>query len=391
MNIGIIDNEFVTRSRHNFPNLALMKLSSHHKLKGDEVMLTNFDLISSNNLFKEEYDTIYVSRVFSDTYTPDFIFKMSNVITGGSGFKYDKAESLNNDIEHCKPDYDLYKGIGKGQYYENFSIGFTTRGCIRQCPFCINVNSKKVYKHSPVNEFLDESKPFIMLLDDNITAYSGFFDVFDMLNNIGKPFVYKQGMDFRLLTEKKMKTLWASNYYSTSKKTGGQNKGGRVFHFAFDDINDYDLIEKRLKQYYYLKPYAFVVQFYVLCGFDRDDKYDESFFKFDIESILRRIDLLFRYNAQPYIMIHENVKYSPYADLIYDLRNTFNNIMNYAHGIEYALDRFKKTKLRDYIYKNHKWFLKTKHETRLYRNLNDFEKNREGRKKEIRQLRTDLY
>ena len=36
---------------------------------------------------------------------------------------------------------------------------------------------------------------------------SGFFKVFERLNNTGSPFVFKQGMDFRLLTEKKMKVL----------------------------------------------------------------------------------------------------------------------------------------------------------------------------------------
>lgn len=381
MKIGLIDNEYSKRQKHNFPNLALMKLSSFHKNNGDDVRLTNFDLISADNLFKEDYDKIYISKVFTDTNTPHFVKDMDNVIFGGSGFFYDKAIPLHKDIEHSKPDYSLYESVCKGQYYEKFSIGFTTRGCIRQCPFCINRNYKKVSEHSLVSEFLDESRPYIMLLDDNITAYKGFFDVFNMLNETGKPFVYKQGMDFRLLTEKKMKVLWESNYYSTSKKSGRQEKGGRVYHFAFDDINDYDLIEKRLKQYYFTKPYAFVIQFYVFCGFDREGKYDEQFFKFDIESILSRIDLLFKYNAQPYIMIHENIKLSPYSDLVYDLRNIFNNIMNYAQGIEYALDRFKKTELRNYIFKYHPWFLKAKYETRLYKNLNAFEKSkREGEK-----------
>lgn len=374
MKIGIIDNDLVMNKKHNFPNLALMKLSNFHKINGDDVVLTNFNMIH-NNLFKEEYDIIYISKVFSNTHTPKFVRNMPNVVLGGSGFNYDKAQPLKNEIEHTKPDYNLYNNICNGKYYEKFSIGFTTRGCIRQCQFCINKNYKTVHKHSDINEFLDESKPFIMLLDDNITAYKGFYDVIDMLNDTGKPFVYKQGMDFRLLNEKKMHKLWNSNYYSTSIKSGKQEKGGRVYHFAFDDINDYDIIEKRLKQYYFTKPYAFVIQFYILCGFDRTGKYDELFFKFDIESILRRIDLLFKYNAQPYIMIHENIKLSPYMDLIYDLRNIFNNIMNYSQGIEYALERFKKTKLRDYIYKNHAWFLKSKYKTRLYKNLSDFELN----------------
>jgi hypothetical protein len=324
-------------------------------------------------MFTETFDTVYVSKVFSDTQTPAFIDNLSFVKKGGSGFYYDLAEKLPNEIEHIKPDYEIYNKTG--EYYKNFSIGFITRGCIRQCSFCINRNYKKVdFASSPI-EFIDEKRPFIMLLDDNITAYKDFEGVFNELNAIGKPFVFKQGMDFRLLNEKKMQILWNSNYYSTSKKTGKQDKGGRVFHFAFDNIEDSELIEKRLRQYFFSKPYAFVIMFYVLTGFDRNGIYDEAFFEKDFEDILKRIALLFKYNAQPYIMIHEDIKLSPYKDRIYELRNIFNNIMNYAQGTKYALDRFGKKELKKLIEDKYSWFLDVKYETRLYRNIPESERS----------------
>lgn len=369
MRIGLIDNDMCTRKTHNFPNLALMKLSAYHKSIGNEVQLINFDMINPNALFNEDFDKVFISKVFSDTPTPKFIDELSNVEKGGSGFYYDLAEKLPNEIEHIKPDYDLYNC--DGEYYKNFSIGFITRGCIRKCSFCINRGYSKVDFCSYPTEFIDENKPFIMLLDDNITAYKDFEGVFEMLNATGKPFVFKQGMDFRLLNEKKMQILWNSNYYSTSKKLGRQEKGGRVFHFAFDNIEDSPLIEKRLQQYFYTKPYAFVVMFYVLCGYDRKSKYDTDFFEADFESILRRIALLFKYNAQPYVMIHEDVKLSPYKDRIYELRNIFNNIMNYAQGTRYALDRFGKKELKSLIEEKYSWFLDVKYETMLYRNMSD--------------------
>lgn len=210
-----------------------------------------------------------------------------------------------------------------------------------------------------------------MLLDDNITAYKDFKGVFERLNDIGKPFVFKQGMDFRLLNEEKMNILWNSNYYSTSK-SGRQDKGGRVYHFAFDNIEDAPLIERRLKQYFFTKPFSFRVVFYVLCGFDRKEKYNAVFFESDFESILLRIAMLFKYNAQPYIMIHENVKLSPYKDRIYELRNIFNNIMNYAQGTRYALDRFGKKELKALIEEKYSWFLDIKYETRLYKNIPNY-------------------
>lgn len=371
--IGLIDNDMITRQTHNFPNLAIMKLSAWHKMQGDDVKLINFDMINPMNMFTEIYDTVYISKVFSDTLTPKFIDNLPFIKKGGSGFFYDLAERLPNEIEHIKPDYGIYNKTG--EYYKNFSIGFITRGCIRQCSFCINKNYKKVDFASNPIEFIDEKRPFIMLLDDNITAYKDFEGVFNELNAIGKPFVFKQGMDFRLLNEKKMRILWNSNYYSTSKKTGKQDKGGRVFHFAFDNIEDYELIEKRLRQYFFSKPYAFVIMFYVLTGFDRKGIYNEAFFEKDFEDILKRIALLFKYNAQPYIMIHEDVKLSPYKDRIYELRNIFNNIMNYAQGTKYALERFGKKELKKLIEEKYPWFLDVKYETRLYKNIPESERS----------------
>ena len=55
--IGLIDCD-----SHNFPNLALMKLSSWHKLHGDNV---EWAIPLMGN-----YDRIYASKIF--TFSPDF-------------------------------------------------------------------------------------------------------------------------------------------------------------------------------------------------------------------------------------------------------------------------------------------------------------------------------
>jgi hypothetical protein len=108
----------IIKQRHPSPNLALMKLSAYHKARGDEVYL-NFPL--------QQPDITYASCVFSwnakrRASVPD------EAIVGGSGIDL-KAE-LPPEVEHTKPDYSLYPGI-------NYSMGFTSRGCIRKCPWCI--------------------------------------------------------------------------------------------------------------------------------------------------------------------------------------------------------------------------------------------------------------
>lgn len=368
MNIGLIDNELCSRKNHSFPNLAIMKLSSYYKKQGHNVKLINFDEIDPNSLFVSKFDKVFISKVFVDTFTPDWIDKLDFIKKGGSGFFYDKAEPLPYDIEHSFPDYNIYNSIPscKHSYYKDYSIGFITRGCIRQCPFCINKNTKTVQFNADINEFYDKNRPYIMLLDDNITAYKGFYDIFDKLDNLGTPFVFKQGMDFRLLNNKKMQRLWSANYLSSDRNK--QKKGARVYHFAFDNIGDYDLIEKRLKEYYYNKPYAFKVFFYVLIGFDRENKYDYSFFKKDVSDLLKRVELLFKYNAYPYVMIHENINKSPFSNILKTLKNILNNPLYITNkSIKDALIQSKLYYCIKWLEDNEPWFLDLTFNSKLYK------------------------
>lgn len=57
MTIGLIDVD-----GHNFPNLALMKLSGYHKHLGDDVRWWNGF---------ETYDVVYMSKVFDETYSAE--------------------------------------------------------------------------------------------------------------------------------------------------------------------------------------------------------------------------------------------------------------------------------------------------------------------------------
>jgi len=99
--------------RKTFPNLALMKLSAFHKQKGDAVFL-NFPLAKS--------DITYVSKVF--TWSKDFDSK--DAIYGGIGINPEVR--LPEEVEHIMPDYSLYD--------IDFSMGYTSRGCPRKCPWC---------------------------------------------------------------------------------------------------------------------------------------------------------------------------------------------------------------------------------------------------------------
>ena len=303
--IGIIDADLIARKKHRFPNLASMKISGWHKEKGDQVeLITSWELT-------DQYDKIYLSKVFTDTQIPDEILTLPNLSYGGTGFFYDKAPKLPDEIEHHMPDYHLYDtwvqeqlALGERRkdyaYYLDYSIGFMTRGCFRQCEFCVNKNYKKAEIHSALSEFYDPSRKKICLLDDNFLSHPKWKEMLLELQNTGRRFQFKQGLDERLLTPEKCELLFASKYDDR-------------FIFAFDNVADYDLIESKLKL---VRQYTDkTLKFYVFCGFDRNDKWDADFWYQDILDVFKRIRLLAKYRCYPYIMRFERYTESPFRGI----------------------------------------------------------------------------
>ena len=98
---------FYTGKRHRFPNLACMKLSAYWKEQGFETELL-LDYSQAG-----EYDRLYVSKVFTDTFVPEHILAKETTVYGGTGFFYDKAPVLPKEMEHHTPDYHLYDQMVK--------------------------------------------------------------------------------------------------------------------------------------------------------------------------------------------------------------------------------------------------------------------------------------
>ena len=244
-----------------------MKLSGYYKELGNDVELK----LDYEDL--QLYDKVFISKVFTDTPIDESVLNLPNVEYGGTGFFYDKAPKLPYEVEHHMPDYHLYdewvqQRLDEGgnrndfKYYLDYSIGFVTRGCFRQCQFCVNKNYKKVEVHSPLDEFVDYSRKKICLLDDNFFGCPSWKDILSQLQATGKPFQFKQGLDERLLTDEKCEMLFKSKYDGD-------------YIFAFDNVADYELIERKLQLL--RKDTEKYPKFYVFCGFDREDKWDDEF------------------------------------------------------------------------------------------------------------------
>lgn len=350
MKIGIIDADLLSRKKHRFPNLACMKISAYHKGLGDEVTL----LLSYDEILC--YDKVFVSKVFSDTFVPDWITELSWVEYGGTGFFYDKAKPLPYEIEHCKPDYHLYDEfvstlIENGvkpkelQYYTDYSIGFTTRGCIRGCSFCVNKNYRVCLPHSPVEEFLDPDRKYICLLDDNVFSCKDWKRIFHELNRTGKRFQFKQGMDERLLTDEKCEVLFSSNWIGD-------------YIFAFDNIKDRRLVERKLQLM--RKHTTKTPKFYVFCAYNHEDPdhYPEEFWASDIGNLFERIKILMSYRAKPYVMRYADYKQSPYFGM-------YNSLASWCNQPQFL----NKMSFREYCERNYSLNRRS-----LMRYLTDFER-----------------
>lgn len=308
--IGIIDADLIGRNKHRFPNLVCEKLSGYWKEKGCKVeLLLSYDEI-------DKYDVVYISKVFTDTPFPKNIVESANIHLGGTGFYFDKAPNLPDEIEHHMPDYHLYdkwiaeelkkakskaekenKSFNESSFkqqfkeYTDYCIGFLTRGCFRKCGFCVNKKYNHVFEHSPLDEFYTEESKKICLLDDNFLGCPNWKKLLDELKAKGKPFKFKQGLDERLLTGERCKHLFSSTYDGD-------------YTFAFDKISDYELIHKKLKL---IRKYTNTtsIKFYVLCGFESTDGKD-------IENVFIRIALIMKFKCLPYIMRFQNKNETPW-------------------------------------------------------------------------------
>lgn len=304
MNVGIIDADLLAKKEQRHPNLALMKLSAHWKDNGADVtLLHNFDSIDA-------YDRVFLSRVFTSTPVPNEVLKKRNIYYGGTGFDYHKTVCLPPNIEHTKPDYTLYDAflLDKANNQANFefsrfrnrynmfidySIGFLTRGCFRHCPFCVNKSERRVRRHSPLMEFYDKDKPKLAFLDDNFFGYINWRDILETVLEVDKPYKFTQGLDIRLLDEDKITALVSSKYDSD-------------YIFAFDHIEDAELIETKLRMLrnFTLHP----AKFYVLVGY----------YGYDFQELLsgmKRVALLFKYRAIPYIMRYRTGTTTPETEI----------------------------------------------------------------------------
>lgn len=221
----------------------MMQVSQFHKDKGDEVGI--YDPKKKKN----DFDKVYAFSLFDytpkDRVTPD-------MICGGTGF--DIYSKLPREIQESKLDYSIFPKC-KTSY-----IWFS-RGCIRNCPFCI-VREKEGYIHSVEPKNLNPNGEFITVVDNNFFANPKWHDAVKQLNEWEQP-INLMSFDIRIFNREQGEALKSIKHKSRVR-------------FAWDNPKDNleDKIELLLE---YFRPYKLMCLF--LIGYN--STIEEDFYRIE--------------------------------------------------------------------------------------------------------------
>jgi len=207
MHVLLVEPDYYSR----FPPLALLKLASYHRLKGDSVELVRGDVVPS-----ERPDIIYVTSLFTYAWKPvhaairhyKTLYPDVQTWLGGiyASLLPDHAalsgadhihKGLFDDAEGLMPDYSLVPEW-------DGSILFASRGCVWKCSYCAvpKLEGEVRPVEQQIRELVYPGHTRIILWDNNILAASIWSNVFDQLEEIGLKVDFNQGLDARLLTRK---------------------------------------------------------------------------------------------------------------------------------------------------------------------------------------------
>ena len=239
-----------------YPNLAIEKLRIYYQQRGDTVV--DFPSL-------EQCDIVYASSIF------DFTKKLTvpyNAIIGGTG--YDLTVKLPNEIEEIEPHLDY---------------GFTTRGCIRKCPFCV-VPIKEPMLEIVIRylkQLWSGKSKKITLYDNNVLALPEHFEsICKQSIDMKLKLDFNQGVDFRLVTPETAELLGKISHAE--------------YHLAFDMPEYADGVLKAIDL---LRRYGRINRsiWYVLCGYNTTIKQD-----------LFRLNLLRDNGQQAFVQRYRNGK-----------------------------------------------------------------------------------
>lgn len=261
-----------------FPNLALMRISAHHKERGDTVTLRHLGNLQAIECFPfHEFDMVYASLIFfwNKPVAERLLAIRPDAIVGGTGWdlipngsddglvnirarqeaaRISKVE--NHGILTKEKDYSLYPNF-------TASIGFTQRGCRMACTFCgVPVLEGKVKPDESIASiWRGGSNPKNLIIWDNDTfGAKDWRETFAAIRDGGYRVSFNQGINARLMNEENAEAFAATPCYDDDFKT-------RRWYTAWDSRGDEEILFRGLRYMvkYGIKPDQIMV--YMLMGY----------------------------------------------------------------------------------------------------------------------------
>ena len=239
-------------------NIALEKIRMYYENHGEEV--EDYMPIAHT-----KYNNIFCSSLF--TFSPKS-YVTDDMICGGTGF--DLTTVLSPEIEAMRP---------------KINMGFTTRGCIRKCAFCVVPEKEgKIKATGDIYDFWDRKNKEIIVLDNNILALPDHFKMIaSQIKRENLKVDFNQGLDFRLMNRELLRLAKEIKM--------------PIWRFAWDNMKDLRMVRAFLQM---LKEEEIKnTRWYVLIGFDTSEEED-----------LERVTILKKHGHDPFVMPYN--KYDAY-------------------------------------------------------------------------------
>lgn len=244
------------------PNIALMKLSAHHRAAGDEISLAVVERgkLTAKHVYGAgpgEPDRIYVSAIFEKSRPLVDQIKLArpDAIVGGSGVD-EKAKLSDVGVTTLEQDYSIYPGWTQ-------SIGFSQRGCRLDCPFCkVRKMEGKFQKiQGAVSLWRGDPWPrHLVLLDNDFFGDKNWAAEIDGIRAGKFKVNFHQGINARFLTDETAAGIASVDYRDVKMRD-------KQIYTAWDNKKDQDRLFRGLELLtkHGVKP--FHISVYILCGY----------------------------------------------------------------------------------------------------------------------------
>ncbi len=266
------------------PNIALMRLAYYYRMLGwgIDIIRLEISIYGKHKIIEidnSKYDMTFASVIFKGTIDNVCFKHPQSVDIGGTGSN-NISKTLPKEVDACPCDYSIYPNC-------DTSVGFISRGCIRNCEFClVREKEGQLRQVAQISDIVKHKK--VKFLDNNFLALPNHEELLQELIDKKIRCQFNQGLDIRLVNDTNAQMLSRLNYMGE-------------YIFAFDSLSLQSIVEKNLAILKKYIPNEWKIKFFIYCHPDLSIPSD----------VYRRILWCKENKVLPYFMRHQDCWSSP--------------------------------------------------------------------------------